>query len=50
MMENTQRNAYDAAFKLKAINLAVEVGNSAAARKIGISESMVRRWRPEESV
>ncbi len=35
-MENTQRNAYNAAFKLKAINLAVEEGNRAAARKLGI--------------
>ncbi len=44
-MENTRRNAYDAAFKLKAIDLAVEEGNRAAARKLGINESMVRRWR-----
>ncbi len=44
-MENTRRNAYDAAFKLKAIDLAVEEGNRAAARKLGISELMVRRWR-----
>ena len=41
-MENTQRNAYDAAFKLKAIDLAVEKGKRAAARKLGINESMVR--------
>lgn len=45
IMEHTQRNAHDAAFKLKAIALAVEEGNRAAARKLGISESMVRRWR-----
>ena len=44
-MVNTRRNAYDAAFKLKAIDLAVEEGNRAAARKLGINESMVRRWR-----
>ena len=45
IMENTRRNAYDAAFKLKAIDLAVEEGNRAAARKLGINESMVRCWR-----
>lgn len=44
-MENTQRNAYDAAFKLKAVNLAVKEGNRAAACKLGINESMVRCWR-----
>ena len=44
-MENTQRNAYDASFKLKAIDLAIEEGNRAAARKLGINESMVRHWR-----
>ncbi|KAL7843474.1 hypothetical protein AOLI_G00249860 [Acnodon oligacanthus] len=31
---------HDAAFKLKAIDLAVEEGNRAAARKLGINESM----------
>ena len=36
-MENIRRNAYDAAFKLKAIDLAVEEGNRAAARTLGIN-------------
>ena len=45
IMEKTRRNAYDAAFKLKAISLAVEEGNRAASRTFGINESMVRRWR-----
>ena len=45
IMENTQRNAYDAAFKLKAVDLAVKEGNRAAARNLGVHESMVRRWR-----
>ncbi|XP_055012072.1 oocyte zinc finger protein XlCOF8.4-like isoform X2 [Boleophthalmus pectinirostris] len=45
LMENTRRNAHDAAFKLKAIDLAVKEGNRAAARALGINESMVRRWR-----
>ena len=44
-MENTRKNAYDAAFKLKSIDLAVKEGNRAAARKLGINESMARRWR-----
>ena len=43
--ENKRRNAYDAAFKLKAVNLAVKEGNRAAARGLGINESMVRRWK-----
>ena len=42
IMENTGRNAYDAAFKVNAINLAVKEGNRAAAHKLGINESMVR--------
>ena len=37
IMENTQRHAYDAALKLKTIDLAVEEGSRAAARKLGIS-------------
>ena len=44
-MKDTGRKAYDAAFKLKTIHLAIEVGNRAAARHFGINESMVRRWR-----
>ena len=32
-MENARRNAYDTAFKLKAIELADKEGNRAAARK-----------------
>ena len=45
IVENKQRNAYDAAFKLKAVNLSVKEGNRPAARTLGINESMVRRWR-----
>ncbi|CAL9695003.1 unnamed protein product [Knipowitschia caucasica] len=40
-----RRNAHDAAFKLQAIELADKEGNRAAARKLGIHESMVRRWK-----
>lgn len=39
-MKYTQRNAYGAAFKMKAINLAIQEGVVAQA-----NESMVRRWR-----
>ncbi|XP_065808847.1 uncharacterized protein [Labrus bergylta] len=44
-MENKRRNAYDAAFKLKAVNLAVKEGNRAAALSLSINESMVRHWK-----
>ena len=44
-MENARRKAYDTAFKLKAIELADKKGNRAAALKLGINESMVRRWK-----
>lgn len=44
-MENAKRKAYDAAFKLKAIKLSDKEGNRAAARILGINESMVRRWK-----
>uniref|UniRef100_A0AAQ4RF46 HTH CENPB-type domain-containing protein n=1 Tax=Gasterosteus aculeatus aculeatus TaxID=481459 RepID=A0AAQ4RF46_GASAC len=45
VMEKARRNAYDAAFKLKAIRLAIKEGNRAAAQTLGVNESMVRRWR-----
>lgn len=44
-MEPTRRSSYDASFKLKAIDLAIQDGHRAAARKLGINECMVRRWR-----
>lgn len=43
IMESTRRNAYDAAFKLKAINLAIQEGNKASSQKLGANESMLRR-------
>ena len=46
-MPKTRRCAYNTAFKLKAIDLASEKGNRAAAQELGISESMVRRWRKQ---
>ncbi|XP_005751641.1 uncharacterized protein LOC102209438 [Pundamilia nyererei] len=44
-METTLRSSYDASFKLKAIDLAIQEGNRAAARKLSVNESMGRRWR-----
>ena len=44
-MPKTKRLAYDAAFKLKAIELAIEKRNRKAAFELGINESMVRKWR-----
>ena len=38
IMENKRRNAYDVAFKLKAVNLSVKEGNRAAARGLGIND------------
>ncbi|CAM4489584.1 unnamed protein product [Leuciscus chuanchicus] len=55
-MAKTRRNAYDAAFKLKAIDLAVGKGNRAAARELGLNESMRRirggpySWRVRTSL
>uniref|UniRef100_A0A8C3TNX7 HTH CENPB-type domain-containing protein n=1 Tax=Catharus ustulatus TaxID=91951 RepID=A0A8C3TNX7_CATUS len=42
------RLAYDADFKLKAINHAKQHGNREAAREFNINESMVRKWRQQE--
>ena len=47
-MPKTRRQAYDAAFKLNAIAIALEKGNRAAAQELGINESMVRRWRIQQ--
>ena len=47
MESKRRRIAYDAAFKLKAVDLAVKEGNRPAARTLGINESMVRRWRSQ---
>lgn len=41
VMDNTQRNAHDAAFTLKEINFAVQEGNVAAAHKFGINGETV---------
>uniref|UniRef100_A0A8C3U480 HTH CENPB-type domain-containing protein n=1 Tax=Catharus ustulatus TaxID=91951 RepID=A0A8C3U480_CATUS len=43
-----KRLAYDAEFKLKAIDYAKKHGNRPAAREFSINECMVRRWRQQE--
>ena len=45
----TQRNAYDAAFELKAMDLAFGKGNRAAARELDLNESMIRQQQREFS-
>ncbi|KAF4804536.1 pogo transposable element with KRAB domain-like protein [Turdus rufiventris] len=47
-MAPQRRLAYNADFKLKAINHAKEHGNRSAARRFNINESMVRKWRKQE--
>ncbi|KAF4796472.1 hypothetical protein TURU_083911 [Turdus rufiventris] len=47
-MAPQRRLAYDADFKLKAINHAKQHGNRDAAREFNINESMVRKWRQQE--
>lgn len=44
-MENNRRNAFNAAFKVNGIDVAVTEGNGAAARQLRVNESMVRPWR-----
>ena len=46
-MKTTRRSSYDASFKLKAIELAIQEENTATARKLSVNESMVRRWRQQ---
>lgn len=40
-----KRTQYDASFKKKAILLSEDVGNSCAARRLGVNESTIRGWR-----
>ncbi|KAF4787660.1 zinc finger MYM-type protein 2 isoform X1 [Turdus rufiventris] len=47
-MAAQRRFAYNAEFKLKAINHAKEHGNRSAAREFKVNESMVRKWRLQE--
>ena len=44
---NSTRMSFDNKFKLKAVEIAEQIGNRAAARQLRISECNVRRWRQE---
>ncbi|TWW64327.1 hypothetical protein D4764_03G0013350, partial [Takifugu flavidus] len=46
-MAPVKRHAYEAYFKLQAIEYAAENGNRAAARHFNVNESMVRKWRKQ---
>ncbi|TWW62659.1 hypothetical protein D4764_04G0013060 [Takifugu flavidus] len=47
-MAPVKRHAYEAYFKLQAIEYTAENGNRAAARHFNVNESMVRKWRKQE--
>ena len=49
-MPKARRSSYNMAFKLKVVAEAEAVeNNSEIARKYGLSESMVRRWRKDQA-
>ncbi|TWW61075.1 hypothetical protein D4764_05G0011650 [Takifugu flavidus] len=48
-MAPVKQHAYEAYFKMQAIENAAENGNRAAARHFNVNESMVRKWRIQES-
>ncbi|TWW66774.1 hypothetical protein D4764_20G0008060 [Takifugu flavidus] len=48
-MAPVKRHAYEAYFKLQATKYAAENGNRADARHFNGNESMVRKWRKQES-
>ncbi|TWW69268.1 hypothetical protein D4764_18G0000740, partial [Takifugu flavidus] len=48
-MVPVKRHTYEAYFKLQAIEYAAENGNQAAARHFNVNESMIRKWRKQES-
>ncbi len=43
-----RRTAYDAAFKLKVVALAEDIGNRAAGKKLEVNEKQVRDWRKQK--
>lgn len=49
LMATQKRRAYEAQFKLQVIEHALVNSNRAAGRHFNISESMVRKWRKQES-
>ena len=48
-MPKACHSSYNMAFKLKIVAEAEAVDNSEIARKYGLSESMVRRWRKDQA-
>ena len=44
---NSTRMSFSNKFKLKAVEIAEQIGNRAAAKQLRISETNVRRWRQE---
>ena len=44
---NSTRMSFSNKFKLKAVEIAQQIGNRAAAKQLRISETNVRRWRQE---
>jgi hypothetical protein len=49
-MSKTKRCAYDADYKLKAIDRAKTTSNRKAAFELGINESMIRKWRRKDQL
>nr|XP_008104013.1 PREDICTED: uncharacterized protein LOC103278093 isoform X6 [Anolis carolinensis] len=43
-----RRKKYEASFKLRVVNFAMEHNNCAAARQYGVTEKMVRDWKANE--
>ncbi|KAL7982578.1 hypothetical protein Chor_010176 [Crotalus horridus] len=48
MAPPARRRKYEASFKLKVVNFAMEHNNCAAARQYGVTEKMVRDWKANE--
>ena len=46
-MPKTRRHTYNAAFKLKALKRALDIGNKTTAQEIGINEAIVRKGRKQ---
>lgn len=43
-----RRKKYEASYKLKVVNFAMEHNSCAAARQYGVTEKMVRDWKANE--
>jgi transposase-like protein len=47
-VQNAIRRSYDAKFKVTVINYAEKKNNCSAARKFGVAEVNLRRWREQK--